>query len=76
MNLLRRPVDDPEVKEFLKLDDELVNGLSSGVLEDVIPYLKDIFPTAKWKKLEGEMNEAMAIIRTKFKEHVETFEPG
>jgi hypothetical protein len=69
-------VEDPEVKEFLKLDEELLNDIGSGILEDVFPYFKDVFPSAKYKKVVGNMDEVMTRLRTKFKEHVVTFEPG
>jgi hypothetical protein len=69
-------VDDPEVKAFLKLDEDLFNGFGTGVLEDVFPYFKDVFPTAKWKKLKSNIDEVNVILRAKFKKHVDTFEPG
>jgi hypothetical protein len=76
LTLTRRPVEDPEVKEFLRMDEELFNDIGSGVLEDAFPYFKDVFPSAKWKKVAGNLDKVMTILRTKFKEHVETFEPG
>jgi hypothetical protein len=72
----RRPVDDPEVKEFLKLDEDFFNDLGGGLLEDAFPYFKDVFPTAKWRRMVGSIDAIMTILRTKFNEHVETFEPG
>ncbi|XP_048745552.1 steroid 17-alpha-hydroxylase/17,20 lyase-like [Ostrea edulis] len=72
----KRAVDDPEVKAYLQLDEELNDGLGTGVLEDVFPYFKDIYPTAKWKKLKSNVNESLTLLRTKFKQHVDTLEPG
>lgn len=64
------------MKSWLKLDEELVNDFGTGVLEDLFPYLKDIFPTAKWKKVMGKVNAVLTKLRAKFKEHVDSFEPG
>ncbi|XP_061194480.1 steroid 17-alpha-hydroxylase/17,20 lyase-like [Saccostrea echinata] len=72
----KRPIDDPEVKALLKLDEDLIKELGSGVLEDVFPYLKDIYPTAKWQKLIEGTDQLLGILRAKFKQHVDTFEPG
>ncbi|XP_048740940.2 steroid 17-alpha-hydroxylase/17,20 lyase-like [Ostrea edulis] len=72
----KRTVDDPEVKGFLKLDEDLLNEFGTGVLEDLFPYFKDIYPTAKWTKLVDKIGEVLAILRAKFKEHLDTFEPG
>jgi hypothetical protein len=74
--LTRRAADDPEVKALLALDEGLIKDFGSGLFEDVFPYLKDILPTAKWTKLVKKTNELLDFLRTKFKEHVETFELG
>jgi hypothetical protein len=75
-DITRRPVDDPEVKTLQRIDDDLFKEFGAGVLEDVFPYFKDVIPTAKWRKLVNIVNELLAILRAKFKEHVDTFEPG
>ncbi|XP_056004408.1 steroid 17-alpha-hydroxylase/17,20 lyase-like isoform X2 [Ostrea edulis] len=72
----KRPIDDPEIEELLKLDDDIIEDFGVGVLEDIFPYLKDIYPTAKWKRMTDKMNRIMDILRTKFKQHVDTIEPG
>lgn len=72
----RRPADDPEVKKLLKLDNDLIDKLGSGVFEDLFPYLKDIYPTKKWKLLTTMVDELLTVLKRKFKEHVETFQPG
>jgi hypothetical protein len=69
-------VDDQEVNEFLKLEESFFKDLGNGLLEDIFPYFKDVFPTAKWKGMVGSLNAITTILRTKFNEHVETFEPG
>jgi hypothetical protein len=74
--ICRRPIDDPEIKTMLKLEDELFDEFGSGILEDIVPYLKDIYPTAKWKKLSSNMNKLLDILQKKFKQHVDTFKPG
>ncbi|XP_061194478.1 steroid 17-alpha-hydroxylase/17,20 lyase-like [Saccostrea echinata] len=71
----KRPVDDPEVKAFLKLDNDLLDLFGAGLLEDIIPYLKDICPTAKWKKVNKMIEEILQKLHTKFKQHVDTFSP-
>lgn len=73
---IRRSVDDPEVKQFIKLDNDVLEKFSSGFFEDVFPYLKNIFTTAKWKELLVMSEEVLNILRKKFKEHRETFQPG
>jgi hypothetical protein len=64
------------VKTLQRIDDDLFKVFRSGVLEDMFPYFKDVFPTAKWRKLVNLADERLAILRAKFKEHVDTFEPG
>jgi hypothetical protein len=76
LTLTRRAVDDQEMKAFLKLDQDMINDFGTGTLEDVFPYFKDIFPTAKWKKLKSTVEEFNAILRAKFRKHVDTFEIG
>lgn len=73
---IRRPVDDPEVKEFIKLDNDLSEKFGAGFFEDIFPYLKNIFTTAKWKVFLVLSEEVLNILRKKFKEHKETFQPG
>jgi hypothetical protein len=72
----RRPIDDTEVKTLLELDETITNVFGNGVLEDIVPYLKDIYPTARWNKLVDTMNGILDILRAKFKQHVDTFQPG
>ncbi|XP_061194482.1 steroid 17-alpha-hydroxylase/17,20 lyase-like [Saccostrea echinata] len=72
----KRPIDDPEVKALLTLDEELITYLGAGFLEDLFPYLKDILPTAKWKKFLIMLDQLSDVLRAKYKEHVDTFEPG
>ncbi|XP_011454186.2 steroid 17-alpha-hydroxylase/17,20 lyase [Magallana gigas] len=72
----KRPVDDPEVKEFIKLDNDLSEKFGAGFFEDIFPYLKNIFTTAKWKVFLVLSEEVLNILRKKFKEHKETFQPG
>ncbi|XP_056018611.1 steroid 17-alpha-hydroxylase/17,20 lyase-like [Ostrea edulis] len=69
-------INDPEVKTLLELNEALFTDFGAGVLEDVVPYLKDVYTTAKWKKLSSNTDQLLDIIRAKFKQHVDTFEPG
>ncbi|XP_061194481.1 steroid 17-alpha-hydroxylase/17,20 lyase-like [Saccostrea echinata] len=71
----KRPIDDQEVKDFLKLENDFIEFFGTGLLEDIVPYLKDIYPTAKWKKLIRMTDEILHVLRTKFKQHVDTFKP-
>lgn len=72
----RRPTDDPEVKKLLKIDNDLIDKLGTGVFEDIIPYFKDIYPTKKWQMFLSMVDEMLTVLRRKFREHVETFQPG
>ncbi|XP_065926328.1 steroid 17-alpha-hydroxylase/17,20 lyase isoform X2 [Magallana gigas] len=72
----KRPVDDPEVKRFIKLDNDLLEKFGSGFFEDVFPYLRHIFTTAKWKKMLVLTEEVLNVLRKNLKEHKETFQPG
>ncbi|XP_061194486.1 steroid 17-alpha-hydroxylase/17,20 lyase-like [Saccostrea echinata] len=72
----KRPIEDPEVKALLKLDEELIAELATGFLEDLVPHLKDIYPTAKWKKFLRLIDQLSKVLRAKYKEHVNTFQPG
>lgn len=64
------------MKQFVKLDNDVLEKFNSGFFEDVFPYLKNIFPTAKWKELLVMTEEVLNILRKKYKEHSETFQPG
>lgn len=75
-DLLRRKTDDPEVQRLLDIDNDLLKSLGTGVLEDIVPYLKDIYPTAKWKKLVTLTTEMLNVIRKKLQEHKDTFNAG
>lgn len=72
----KRPTDDPEVKKLLKIDNDLIDKLGTGVFEDIIPYFKDIYPTKKWQMFLSMVDEMLTVLRRKFREHVETFQPG
>ncbi|XP_056018610.1 steroid 17-alpha-hydroxylase/17,20 lyase-like isoform X2 [Ostrea edulis] len=72
----KRAIDDPEVKTFLELDEALIKDFGTGLLEDIVPYLKDIYPTTRWKNLSSKMDTLLNILRAKFKQHVDKFEPG
>jgi hypothetical protein len=72
----RRSTDDPEVKALIKLNENLLADFGSGLLEDIVPYLKDIYPTASWKRFVNTTEQLLNVIRAKFKQHVDTFEPG
>lgn len=72
----RRPIDDPEVKKLLELGEDLNRCLTVGLLEDVVPYLKDIYTTAGWRSFRDTTDQILKILRTKFKQHMDTFEPG
>ncbi|XP_048736456.1 steroid 17-alpha-hydroxylase/17,20 lyase-like isoform X2 [Ostrea edulis] len=72
----KRPIDDPEVKKLLELGEDLNRCLTVGLLEDVVPYLKDIYTTAGWRSFRDTTDQILKILRTKFKQHMDTFEPG
>ncbi|XP_022341319.2 steroid 17-alpha-hydroxylase/17,20 lyase-like [Crassostrea virginica] len=72
----KRKTDDPEVQRLLDIDNDLIKSLGTGVLEDIVPYLKDIYPTAKWKKLVTLTTEMLNVIRKKLQEHKDTFKAG
>jgi hypothetical protein len=56
--------------------EEGINSIfGAGVLEDIVPYLKNIYPTAKWKTLVRNMSGILDILRAKFQQHVDTFQP-
>ncbi|XP_062620092.1 steroid 17-alpha-hydroxylase/17,20 lyase-like [Saccostrea cucullata] len=71
----KRPVDDPEVKALLKLDNDLFDLFGTGLAEDLVPYLKDIYPTARWEKFKKMTEEILQLLHTKFNQHKETFSP-
>jgi hypothetical protein len=60
----------------MELDESTNEIFGAGLLEDIVPYLKDIYPTAKWKTLVSNMNGILDILRAKFQQHVNTFKPG
>ncbi|XP_061194476.1 steroid 17-alpha-hydroxylase/17,20 lyase-like isoform X1 [Saccostrea echinata] len=70
------PIDDPEVKTLLKLDEDLIADLGTGFVEDLIPCLKDICPTAKWKNFLKVADQVTKLISTKYRNHVDTYKPG
>lgn len=72
----RRSTDDAEVKALIKLNEDLLADFGSGLLEDIVPYLKDIYPTASWKKFVNTTEQLLNVIRAKFKQHMDTFRPG
>lgn len=61
----RRPTDDPEVKKLLKIDNDLIDKLGTGVFEDIIPYFKDIYPTKKWQMFLSMVDEMLTVLRRK-----------
>ncbi|XP_048745587.1 steroid 17-alpha-hydroxylase/17,20 lyase-like [Ostrea edulis] len=72
----KRSTDDAEVKALIKLNEDLLADFGSGLLEDIVPYLKDIYPTASWKKFVNTTEQLLNVIRAKFKQHMDTFRPG
>ena len=74
--IIRRPADDPEVKKLLELDNDLLATFNNGLVEDIVPYLKDIYPTARWKKMVALTDQILNVFRGKLQEHKDTFKPG
>ena len=69
-------LDDPDFQHFMKVDKDFAKKFGNGFIEDMFPILLKIRPTKKYREVMGIADELFAIIREKFKEHVETFDPG
>ncbi|XP_048746820.1 steroid 17-alpha-hydroxylase/17,20 lyase-like [Ostrea edulis] len=72
----KRCVDDQEVKTILQLDEELNDHVAKGFLEDIIPYMDTIYPSHNWQAFVKKMDQIIDYTRGKFKQHVDTFDPG
>ncbi|KAJ8317308.1 hypothetical protein KUTeg_005212 [Tegillarca granosa] len=71
---LRYEIDDEEFVYIINLDNEFLEKFGNGLLEDIVPYLKDICPTRKYREIMAGAKTLTAIIERKYKEHLSTFD--
>ena len=62
----------------MQLDKEITEsfGKKKGLIEDLFPWLVNIRPSAKYKRMVEIMDEGLGIMKKKFRQHQETFDPG
>ena len=74
--LLRKEIGDPDV-EFLIREKDIVNdNLANGLREDMLPFLKDVFPSKRYLAIKGVLDRAYPFIYKLLREHKETFDPS
>ena len=45
-------------------------------MEDIIPFMINIYTTKRWRELMTEVDALLAFIRKLVEEHEETFDPS
>ena len=66
---------DKELNKIIELDDEIFEIFNGGgPAEDFIPGVKYVWETKLMKRLKEKMEELFTILRTKYAEHVDTFD--
>ena len=60
----------------MKADKDLVVAFGTGLLEDVFPYLANIFPSSRYTTVLKLMNYIFDWINKNIAEHKESFNPG
>ncbi|XP_022334283.2 steroid 17-alpha-hydroxylase/17,20 lyase-like [Crassostrea virginica] len=72
----KKEIGDPDV-EFLIREKDIVNdNLANGLREDMLPFLKDVFPSKRYLAIKGVLDRAYPFIYKLLREHKETFDPN
>ena len=61
---------------MLRTDLFLIESFGSGFLEDIIPFMTNIYPTQRWKNTIKEIDKLLAFMKKLVKEHEDTFDPS
>jgi hypothetical protein len=70
----RKEIGDPDV-EYLIRDKDLVNKtMENGIREDLLPFLKDIYPSRRYTIIKTAVDKVFDFLRSKLEEHKETFD--
>lgn len=67
-------IDDDEFLLIMKLDNDLLEKFGTGVIEDIIPYLRDVCPTRRYRDIMKDAKQFISIMEKKYKEHLYTFD--
>ncbi|XP_055995738.1 steroid 17-alpha-hydroxylase/17,20 lyase-like [Ostrea edulis] len=70
----KKDIGDPEV-EFLIREKDLVNKtMENGIREDLLPFLKDVYPSKRYTIIKKAVDKAFDFLYRKLEEHKETFD--
>ena len=60
----------------LKLDMTIAEKFGAGFLEDIIPFMTNIYTTQRWKDAMAEIDAFLVFLKKRVDEHEETFDPS
>ena len=67
---------DEDVEHALKMVIELSRKFGAGFLEDIIPFMSNIYTTQRWKDTMTEIDEWLALFKKLVNDHEDTFDPS
>ncbi|XP_052674496.1 steroid 17-alpha-hydroxylase/17,20 lyase-like [Crassostrea angulata] len=72
----KKEIGDPDVEFLLREKDSVNKAIGNGLREDLLPFLKDVYPSRRYVIIKEAVDRAFSFMYKLLHEHQETFDPN